>query len=129
MSGEWVRIECEALADNKVKMSVAKTEDDKTVVEIPADEVASIASALLSAVAAAGKRAGVPGHPMSGEPLVDLPDAQPTGLGIMQGKLPNTAAIVLQFGSARLAVRMADQELAALGQALGAFGSSAPRPN
>ena len=128
-SGEWKRIECEAKPDNMVQLSIMREGGSSTLVDIPASEVAAVASALLSAVVAAGKRAGVQTAPNTGESLHDLPDAQPTGLGIMKGEGPNTAAIVLQFGSARLAVRMADQELAALGQALGTLVPQGYRPN
>ena len=128
-SGEWTRIECEALPDNVVRLSILRAEGESTLVDLPASEVANVASALLSAVASAGKQVGAASNMMSGEALEDLPDAKPTGLGIMQGKAQNSAAIVLQFGSARIALRMADQELAALGQALGTFASSGRRLN
>jgi hypothetical protein len=128
-SGEWTRIECEALPDNVVRLSIQRGEGESTLVDLPASEVANVASALLSAVASAGKQAGAPTQMMSGGSLEDVPDAKPTGLGIIQGKAQNSAAIVLQFGSARIALRMADQELAALGQALGTFSASSQRLN
>lgn len=118
-SGEWKRIECEAKPNNMVQLSIMQDGGSSTSVDIPAMQVASVVSALLSAAAETGKRAGVPVAPNAGDTMKDLPDAKPTGLGIMQGDGFNSAAIVLQFGTARLAVRMADRELAALGQALG----------
>jgi hypothetical protein len=120
-----VRIECEALPSNMVRMVVTQTGEQTADVEMPAREVASVAAALLSAIAAAGKLAGTAAHPRAGESIHNPPTIQPTGLGVMQGPDFNTSALVLQFGSARLAIRMADQEFRALGQALGAL--AAPR--
>ncbi len=118
-SGGWHRVECEAKPNNMVQISIMQEGGATTSIEIPALQVASVVSALLGAAAETGKQAGVPSAPVAGDTMKDLPDAKPTGLGIMQGEGFNTAAIVLQFGTARLAVRMADKELAALGQALG----------
>jgi hypothetical protein len=120
-----VRIDCEALPSNMVRMVVTQSGEQTADVEMPAREVASVAAALLSAVAAAGRLSGTSTHPRAGETVHNPPTIQPTGLGVMQGPEFNTSALVLQFGSARVAVRMADQEFRALGQALGAL--AAPR--
>lgn len=127
--GDLIRIECRTLPDNQVELSTVRVDEPTTVVALPAAEVVAVVSALLSAVSEAGREAGVQMHPMPGEPLQEMPEAKPTGIGLMQGKTPNSAAIVFQFGSARLAIRMGDRELGALGQALSAFGTGEQRPN
>lgn len=119
------RIECEALENNQIRIRVTESGEETANIVLPARFVASVVSALLNAVTAAGKMAGVSAAPKEGEALFEAPAIKPTGVGLMQGAQINSASIVLQFGSARMAVRMADKELAALGQALGALG--APR--
>jgi len=119
------RIECEALENNHIRLTVTESGEEKASVVLPARNVAAVVSALLNAVTAAGKMAGVSTTPKEGEAMFEAPTIKPTGMGLMQGAQLNSASIVLQFGSARMALRMADAELAALGQALGALG--APR--
>ncbi len=120
-----VRIECEALPNNHVHFVVAVSGEEKVNLDLPARRVAGIAAALLNAVGAAGKLAGVSTAPKEGEALFEAPTARPTGVGLMQGPQFNSTAVVLQFGSARMAIRMADAEFTALGKALSAIG--APR--
>jgi hypothetical protein len=110
---------CEALPNGEVEMSLSSDGERIGEIKMPADKIGDVVLAILSAAMAAGKLAGTSQAPKSGEALFDVPTVFPTGLGLVQGKLLNSSALMLQFGPARLAVRMADKELAALGQALG----------
>ena len=117
--------ECEALPDGQVRLSLSLAGEQIGGVEVPAVKIADVVAALLSASVAAGKLAGVTPAVESGESLHDVPTAFPSGIGLMQGVLLNSSALMLQFGPARIAVRLADKEMSALGQALGTL--SAPR--
>jgi hypothetical protein len=118
-----VQIECEALERNHVRLRVTESGEETASLELPARQVVAVVSALLNAVTAAGKAAGVSTAPKEGQAMFEAPTIKPTGVGLMQGAQLNSASIVLQFGSARLSVRMSDKELVALGQALSALGT------
>ena len=117
--------QCEALPDGQVQLSIFRSGEQIGSVEVPAAKIADVVTALLSASVAAGKLAGTTDGPKSGDALFDVATAFPSGIGLMQGKLLNTSALMLQFGPARIAVRLADRELSGLSQALGAL--TAPR--
>ena len=109
---------CEALPDGRVQFSITRAGEVIGGIEVPAEKVADVVVALLSAAAAAGKMAGAAMTAKVGDALFDVPTASPTGLGLMQGKLINSSALMLQFGPAKVALRLADKEFAQLGQAL-----------
>lgn len=116
-------VDCEALPDGMVKFSISRSGDPLGSLEMPPDKVADVIAALLSASVAAGKLAGNTPAVQSGESLYEVPSVYPSNIGLMQGIMLNSGALMLQFGATRIAVRMGDKEMSALGQALSAMAA------
>jgi len=111
-------VDCEALPDGTVKFSVSRSGELLGSLQMPPDKIADVIAALLSASVAAGKLSGKVPTAQSGESLYEIPSVYPSSMGLMQGVMLNSGALMLQFGATRIAVRMADKEMSALGQAL-----------
>jgi hypothetical protein len=121
---EQQSFQCEALPDGRVQLSLSQSGEQLGSISVPAEKIADVVVALLSASTAAGKLAGTSQAAKPGESMFDVPTAIPTSIGLMKGQLLNTSAVMLQFGPARVAIRLADKEMEQLGQAMGTMVAS-----
>lgn len=121
---EHQSFQCEALPDGRVQLSLSQSGEQLGSIVVPGEKIGDVVTALLSASTAAAKLAGKVAAAKPGESMFDVPTAMPSSIGLMKGHLLNTSAVMLQFGAARIAVRLADKEMEQLGQAMGTMVAS-----
>ena len=115
---EKLAIRCRPIADNKVELEIGQGESSKTNVNLTPDMAVGVAASLLSATRVAGDQGGSAEGPKVGEALGRTMGVNPTAIGLSQTPDGSATALVFQFGSSRLGVKLTMPQAQDLAKAL-----------
>lgn len=119
-----IHISCRPVEGNLVDFSIGPEGDDVEPFKLPADLAMGVAAALLGALRATGDANGAASTPDVGEAIGRTMVVDSSAVGVSQSGDGKTTALILQFGTVRLGVRLARAQVAEMARALSEIANS-----
>lgn len=112
-------IRCRPAKDDMIDLEIEQAPSTKLQTSIKPETALGLAATLLAAARVTGDQAGTAAQPKAGDRLGRTVGVDPTAIGLSQTPDGSSAALVLQFGSGILGVRLTPQQAGDLSNALG----------
>lgn len=111
-------LRCRPIEGNRIEMQISQGENSKIEAKLTPDAAVGFAASLLAATRVAGDHDGSVERPKIGETLGRTMGIDPSAIGLSQTPDGSSSALVLQFGSSRLGVKLTAPQANDLARAL-----------
>lgn len=113
-----ITFRCRPAASGMVELEIERADEPAMKLSIPGDYAVALSASLLGAAKVSGDAQPRPEQIKEGDPVPRMMGVIPTSVGISHRDKDDVSAVILQFGSARLAVQLSADQRSAMAKSL-----------